>query len=62
MDIKSLIAKIQKLPADKVSAVEEFVDFLDSPNEGLAKAAGVMSAPSFERIWNNPEDDVYDAL
>jgi hypothetical protein len=28
----------------------------------LSRAAAVASAPAFAEVWNNPEDDVYDAL
>ena len=28
----------------------------------LARAAAAASAPAFAEVWNNPEDDVYDAL
>jgi len=28
----------------------------------LTRAAAAASAPAFAEIWNNPEDDVYDAL
>jgi hypothetical protein len=29
---------------------------------GLTRAAAAASAPAFGEVWNNPEDDVYDAL
>jgi hypothetical protein len=28
----------------------------------LTRAAAAASAPAFAEVWNNPEDDVYDAL
>jgi hypothetical protein len=28
----------------------------------LTRAAGAVSAPAFAAIWNNPEDDAYDAM
>jgi hypothetical protein len=28
----------------------------------LTRAAAATSEPAFAAIWNNPEDDVYDAL
>jgi hypothetical protein len=61
---RSLLKKIENLPAAKVSEVEDFVDFL-AAREGarkLTKAAQEASAPSLARIWDNPENDAYDAL
>jgi hypothetical protein len=61
---QALIEKIRTLPAAKVAQVEDFVDFLASRESSrvLRKAAKDASAPSFARIWNNPEDSAYDAL
>ena len=61
---KSLIDKITALPAERIAEVEEFVDFIGQ-REGertLTRAARAASAPAFARVWDNPEDDVYDAL
>jgi hypothetical protein len=33
-----------------------------SQERALTRAATAASAPAFAEIWNNPEDDVYDAL
>jgi hypothetical protein len=34
-----------------------------TPQErALTQAAAAASAPAFAQVWNNPEDDVYDAL
>jgi hypothetical protein len=65
---EALIRKIGSLPAARIAEVEEFVDFIGQREvEGtgyvaLRTAAMAASAPSFAAIWNNPEDDVYDAL
>jgi hypothetical protein len=58
-----LIEKIQTLPPHRLLEVEDFVDFIrlrEQQNE-LAHQAAAASAPAFAAIWNNPEDDVYDA-
>ena len=35
----------------------------ERPQEsGLTRAAAAASAPAFAEIWNNAEDDIYDAL
>ena len=63
-DPLSLIEKIKALPPDRVDEVEDFVDFiaLREQDRSLARGASAMSAPVFARIWNNPDDDAYDAL
>jgi hypothetical protein len=63
-DTQSLIEKIRALPADRISDVEDFVDFirLREQERALPRAAGETSAPAFAAIWTNPDDDVYDAL
>lgn len=61
---KALMQKTAALPAERLSEVEDSVDFLGQ-REGeraLARDAARMSAPAFAAIWNNPEDDIYDAL
>lgn len=60
----ALISKISTLAPARQAEVEDFVDFIaqrDSEN-ALTRAAAATSAPAFAAIWNNPEDDVYDAL
>ena len=59
-----LIDKILKLPPEKVSQVEDFVDFLRQRNDDslLTRATARLSENAFQQIWNNPEDDDYDRL
>jgi len=61
---QNLIEKIKALPAERVAEVEDFVDFirLREQERSLTRAAAATSARSFAAVWNNPEDDVYDAL
>ena len=61
---QALIEKIQALPAERISEVEDFVDFirLREQERALTHAAAATSAPAFYAIWNNPDDDAYDAL
>jgi hypothetical protein len=35
---------------------------LREQERALTRAAAVASVPAFAAVWNNPEDDVYDAL
>jgi hypothetical protein len=61
---EALIEKIQALPAERIAEVEDFVDFirLREQERTLTRASAVTSAPAFAAIWNNPDDDAYDAL
>ena len=61
---QALIEKLNTLPADRLHEVEDFADFLRLRDQGraLVHAAGAASTPAFAAVWNNPEDDVYDAV
>lgn len=65
---ETLIRKIRALPVACIVEVEEFVDSLSSSqaDEGAdylrRHTAAKVSAASFAAVWNNPEDDVYNAL
>lgn len=60
----ALIHKIGALPRERQAEVEDFVDFIamKDSDRALIRAATAASAPAFAQVWNNPEDDVYDAL
>jgi hypothetical protein len=60
----TLTEKIQTLSAEQIAEIEDFVEFvpLRGQERGLTRAVSAVSAPSFEAVWNNPEDAVYDAL
>lgn len=61
---QTLIQKIQALPVERIAEIEDFVEFIAAREQerSLTRAAGAVSAPAFAAIWNNPEDDAYDAL
>ena len=63
-DSKTLIEKIEALPAERIAEVEDFVDFIRwrEQERALTRAVTAASAPTFAAIWSNPEDGVYDAL
>jgi hypothetical protein len=63
-DTKTLIEKIEALPAERIAEIEDFVDFIRAREQkrSLTRAAAVASAPVFGAIWSNPEDDIYDAI
>ena len=59
-----LLQKISRLPAARVAEVEDFVDFL-AQRDGdrqFVYAATAASEPAFAKVWDNPEDDVYDRV
>jgi hypothetical protein len=62
-DTQSLLKKIQTLPAARIEEVEDFIDFLMARERERAstREATEASAPVFQAVWDNPEDDVYDA-
>jgi len=59
-----LIDKLDQLPPERVAEVEDFVDFLRHKDQDwcLTQAATQTAAPSFKKVWDNPDDAVYDAL
>lgn len=61
---QALIERIDALPPERIAEVEDFVEFLrlKEQDDSLFRAAAQVSAPSFAQVWNNPEDDAYDAL
>jgi len=65
MFVKEMIKKeVDRLPESLAAEVYDFIMFLESRNEKaiFAKGAQTLSAPSFQKIWDNQEDAVYDEL
>jgi len=65
MSVKELIKnEIEKLPESVLEEVFDFIQFLEMKREKslLVKASQDISRASFERIWDNEEDAVYDSL
>ena len=62
--VQILMEKIQILPPEKIVEVEDFVDFLQQRGERrrLTRTATKLSEVSFQKIWDNPDDAVYDEL
>ena len=63
-DEQELLAKIRRLPPERVAEVEDFVDFLQSRNEDahLTRAATKLSEAAFTKAWDHPDDADYDRL
>ena len=65
MSVREMIKhEIEKLPENLLQEVLDFIQFLETKREKLllVKASQEMSRPSFERVWDNENDAVYDSL
>ncbi len=60
----ALLEKIRALPAERLTEVEDFVDFLLQRVEDrrLVRASARASEEVFAKIWDNPDDAEYDRL
>ncbi|HEV7503302.1 MAG TPA: toxin-antitoxin system, antitoxin component, Xre family protein [Thermoanaerobaculia bacterium] len=61
---QDLLEKIRTLPEDRVTEVEDFVDFIRQREEDrrLSQAVAKLSEPALQRVWDNPDDAEYDLL
>ncbi len=62
---KDLIKReIDKLPEEVLGEVLDFIQFLEIKRERtlLSRFSQALSASSFQRIWDNEEDAVYDTV
>ncbi|MFA5906094.1 MAG: hypothetical protein WC836_19335 [Desulfobacula sp.] len=59
-----ILEKIRMLPPDKIYEVDDFIDFISRKGRDsqLLQSAARMSENSFNKVWDNCEDDVYDRL
>jgi hypothetical protein len=65
MSVKDLIKKeVDRLPENALAEVLDFIQFLELKveKESFIKASQRLSERSFEKIWSNEEDAVYDNL
>lgn len=62
--IRELIDKLEALPPERIVEVEDFIDFLKQrdTDRHLTRMAEKAAEPSLEKVWDNPDDAVYDAL
>jgi hypothetical protein len=63
-DTQALMERIQALPPERIAEVEDFVAFIAAREQerSLTRAAAAASTPAFAAVWDNPDDDAYDAL
>jgi len=61
---EQLLAKIRSLPPERVSEVEDFVEFLchKDGERQLIRDAAKLSEDALARVWDNPDDAEYDRL
>jgi len=62
---KELIKVVDKLPEDKVIEVIDFAKFLKSQHSGTSKSqidksSLILQQRSLGKIWDSPEEDIYD--
>jgi hypothetical protein len=64
MPEETLIQKIRSLPPERVTEVEDFVDFLKARDQdvALSRAVSRMSEEALRKVWDNPDDAEYDNL
>lgn len=65
MTVKDIIKKeVDRLPEHALAEVLDFIQFLELKAEkgAFVKASQKLSERSFEKIWSNEEDAVYDNL
>ena len=61
---RDLLDKVRGLAPDKLTEVVDFVDFLHERQDDrrLVRDFARLSTPSLRRVWNNPDDAVYDRV
>lgn len=60
---QALLKKIRTLPAEKVVVVEDFVDFIRQRDDSqVTRAFSKLSEGALKKVWENPDDAVYDRL
>lgn len=64
LDKELIKREIDKLPEDVLGEVLDFIQFLETKKERdlLARSSQELSTGSFQRIWDNEEDAVYDTV
>jgi len=62
--IEQVAHKLQTLSLERITEVEDFIDFLKLRDEGLHLTQSTMkiTEPLLANLWNNTEDAEYDHL
>ena len=64
INTKILIEKIYALSPERLAEVDDFVEFLRQREQQRlsTNSAAKISEPVFTKIWDNSDDEAYDAL
>ena len=62
--LRELIDKLTTLSPERIDEVEDFIDFIKQRDQAkqLTQAAMKTAEPNLKKVWDNPDDAVYDAL
>jgi len=62
--VQQVIKKLEHLPADRLSEVEDFIDFLSQRDREhhMRKDFARGAEASFHKVWDNDDDAAYDKL
>ena len=63
-NLEQTLAKLQRLPEQRVAEVVDFIDFLSSRenDSALRNAAQNVTEGTLKKVWENPADAEYDKL
>ena len=61
---QEILEKLKQLAPERLTEVEDFVDFLRSRDEerSLTRTAAKAAEPSFAKVWDNDADADHDRL
>lgn len=62
--IEQVVQKLQALTPNRISEVEDFIDFLQQRDQDKRLRADYARASetAFAKVWDNDEDAIYDQL
>ena len=62
--LDQVIQKLRTLPLERISEVEDFIEFLSQKDSDrrLTQTAMRASEPVLQSLWDNPDDADYDRL
>lgn len=62
--VKQVLKKLEHLSSDRLSEVEDFIDFLQQRDHSaqLRQDYARASEIAFAKVWDNEEDAIYDRL
>ena len=60
--VQQVAYKLQSLSPQRIAEIEDFIDFLTLKDQSLILSASAVAEPSFNQVWNNPDDADYDQL